>query len=102
MLNLKILGDLLENKRGAKFSTFDVNQNGFITASDNDNNKNVDCAEEKENSWWFGDSDKKCGVINANAYNYEDMNWDGTKITAVQISIMQMQQTKWWFLRKLD
>ena len=102
MLNLNILGDLLKNQRGAKFSTFDVNQNGFNMASENESNKNVDCAEEKENSWWFRNTNNKCGGINANAYNYEDMNWDGNKVTAVQISIMQMQQKKWWSLRKFD
>ena len=96
-MNVKIVGDLLKHLRGAKFSTFDVNQNNVN--SKNGYNKNVDCAEEKENSWWFGDSDNRCGGINANAYNYEDMNWDGSKVTAVQISFGVMDQKFFFTLR---
>ena len=98
-MSFKIVGDLLKHLRGAKFSTFDVNQNNVNMNSKKGYSKNIDCAEEKENSWWFGESDNRCGGINANAYNYEDMNWDGSKVTAVQISFGVMDQKKFFTLR---
>ena len=95
----QFVADVLKDLRGAVFSTFDTNNNNLNVTSTSGTTENIDCAVEKENSWWFGDTNNKCGGINANAYNYKDMSWDNNKVTAVQMSFAQMYQKKWITLR---
>ena len=98
----QFVADVLKDLRGAVFSTFDTNNNNLNVTSTSGTIENVDCAVEKENSWWFGDTNNKCGGINANAYNYEDMNWDDEKIKSVQLDISAIVQSEWYKLRKYE